>query len=89
MSTKDGAGEKDQYYLEGAPVWRAVDLCVPMMLALSANVIYGIINAYFIGTLHDTAMLSAFALGLPVLSLAMAIGGYSVLEVAPTSHAYG
>src|SRR2546421_391398 len=76
MSTKDGAGEKDQYYLERAPVWRAlVHLCVPMMLALSANVIYGIINAYFIGTLHDTAMLSAIALGLPVLSLAMAIGG--------------
>src|SRR6266700_1842584 len=76
MSTKDGAGEKDQYYLERAPVWRVlVHLCVPMMLALSANVIYGIINAYFIGTLHDTAMLSAIALGLPVLSLAMAIGG--------------
>src|SRR6266702_3617106 len=53
MSTKDGAGEKDQYYLERAPVWRVlVHLCVPMMLALSA-----------------------IALGLPVLSLAMAIGG--------------
>jgi len=76
MSTKDRAGEKDHYYLERAPVWRAlVHLCVPMMLALSANVIYGIINAYFIGTLHDTAMLSAIALGLPVLSLAMATGG--------------
>jgi multidrug efflux pump len=91
MSTKDGAGEKDQYYLERAPVWRAlVHLCVPMMLALSANVIYGIINAYFIGTLHDTAMLSAIALGLPVLSLAMAIGGvFGVGGGAYISHLLG
>ena len=75
---KDTASDdsKDLYYLEKAPVLHAlVHLCVPMMLAVTASVIYNIINAYFIGMLHDTAMLSAIALGLPVLSLAMAIGG--------------
>lgn len=76
IPTKDANGEKDQYYLEKAPIRRAlVHLCVPMMLAISASVIYNIINAYFIGTLHNTAMLSVIALGLPILSLAMAIGG--------------
>ncbi len=76
MPTQEPEGSKDHYYLEKAPIYRAlVHLCVPMMLAMSASVIYNIINAYFIGTLNDTAMLSAIALGLPVLSLTMAIGG--------------
>ncbi len=76
LSKKDLDGAKDQYYLEKAPMRHAfVHLCVPMMLALSASVIYNIINAYFIGTLHDTAMLSTIAFGLPILSLSMAIGG--------------
>src|SRR5207244_12848033 len=40
-----------------------------------AKVTYDNMNSDFIVTLHDTALLSAIALGLPVLSLAMAIGG--------------
>lgn len=68
--------DNDQYYLEKAPIPKAIlHLCVPMILAMSANVIYSIVNAYFIGTLHDTAMLTAITVGLPVLSLSMAIGG--------------
>ena len=68
--------DQDQYYLEKASIPKAIlHLCVPMILAMSANVIYSIVNAYFIGTLHDTAMLTAITVGLPVLSLSMAIGG--------------
>ncbi len=73
---KSPGDSKNQYYLEKAPIPRALlHLSVPMMLAMTASVIYNIINAYFIGTLHDTAMLSAIAFGLPVTSLAMAFGG--------------
>jgi multidrug efflux pump len=76
MSSAGTPVADDQYYLAKAPIRRAlVHLCVPMMLAISANVIYGIINAYFIGLLHNTAMLTAVTLGLPVSCLAMAIGG--------------
>ena len=42
-------------------------LCISMILAVSASVIYSIVNACFIGSLNNTAMLSAIAIGLPIL----------------------
>ena len=71
MSTHD-----DRYYLQRAPIWRAlVHLCIPMMAAVSVGVVYNIINAGFIGSLHSVPQLSAITFGLPVFALLMAVGG--------------
>ncbi|KWW21919.1 MATE family efflux transporter [Peribacillus simplex] len=63
------------YYFEKAPIAKAVaHFAVPMMLGTSMSVIYSILNAYFLGTLHDTAMLTALALTLPLFAIIMALG---------------
>ncbi|MGE8081903.1 MATE family efflux transporter [Peribacillus loiseleuriae] len=63
------------YYFEKAPVTKAVaHFAVPMMLGTSMTVIYSILNAYFLGTLHNTAMLTALALTLPLFAIIMALG---------------
>lgn len=63
------------HYFEKAPVAKAVaHFAVPMMLGTSMSVIYSILNAYFLGTLHNTAMLTALALTLPLLAIIMALG---------------
>lgn len=63
------------HYFEKAPVAKAVaHFAVPMMLGMSMNVIYSILNAYFLGTLHNTAILTALALTLPLFSIIMALG---------------
>ncbi|MFE4713931.1 MATE family efflux transporter [Paenibacillus sp. NPDC056722] len=67
--------EKNQYYLEAAPVRKAIThLSIPMMIGMSVGTIYNVINAYFIGLLHNTSMLSAITLGLPIFTVLMAIG---------------
>ncbi|MGR6898966.1 MATE family efflux transporter [Rummeliibacillus sp. BSL5] len=68
--------DKDNiYYFEEAPVAKTVaHFAVPMMLGTSMSVIYSILNAYFLGTLHDTAMLTALALTLPLFAFIMALG---------------
>ncbi|MGE7602448.1 MATE family efflux transporter [Peribacillus sp. NPDC097675] len=63
------------YYFEKAPVAKAVThFAVPMMIGTSMSVIYSILNAYFLGTLHNTAMLTALALTLPLFAIIMALG---------------
>lgn len=63
------------HYFEKAPVAKAVaHFAVPMILGTSMSVIYSILNAYFLGTLHNTAMLTALALTLPLFAVLMAIG---------------
>ncbi|AIQ12770.1 MATE family efflux transporter [Paenibacillus durus] len=63
------------YYLEQAPITKAVvHLSVPMMLGMSVGVIQSITNAFFIGKLHNTSMLSAVTLGLPIFTILMALG---------------
>ncbi|WP_088012787.1 MATE family efflux transporter [Gottfriedia acidiceleris] len=63
------------YYLKEAPIRKALaHLCIPMMIGISAGTIYNLINAFFIGLVHDTAMLSAITLGLPIFTVLMAIG---------------
>ncbi|MEH7095016.1 MATE family efflux transporter [Neobacillus vireti] len=67
--------ESNTYYLEEAPIKKAIaHLSIPMMLGMSAGTIYNIINAIFIGQVHDTAMLSAITLGLPIFAVLMAVG---------------
>ncbi|WP_379134113.1 MATE family efflux transporter [Paenibacillus sp. sgz500958] len=65
----------NQYYLESAPIKKAIaHLSIPMMIGMSVGTIYNVINAYFIGLLHNTSMLSAITLGLPIFTVLMAIG---------------
>ncbi len=66
---------KNLYYFEEAPIVKSVThFAVPMMLGMSMSVVYSILNAYFIGTLHNTAMLTALALTLPLFAVIMALG---------------
>jgi multidrug efflux pump len=63
------------HYFEKASIAKAVaHFAVPMMLGTSMSVIYSILNAYFLGTLGNTAMLTALALTLPLFAIIMALG---------------
>jgi multidrug efflux pump len=66
----------NRWYLSAAPIVRALlHLCVPMAAAMIVGAVYNVINAGFIGSLHDTALLAAITFGAPLLGLVMAIGG--------------
>src|SRR3954453_18293184 len=66
----------NRWYLSAAPIVRAlVHLCVPMAAAMIVTALYNVINAGFIGSLHDTALLAAVTFGTPLLGLVMAVGG--------------
>ncbi len=72
---RDAIGS-NRWYLSAAPIMRAlVHLCVPMAAAMIVGAVYNVVNAGFIGSLHDTALLAAVTFGSPVLGLIMAIGG--------------
>ena len=71
----DAAGT-NRWYLSAAPIVRAlVHLCVPMAAAMIVGAVYNVINAGFIGSLDDTALLAAVTFGSPLLALVMAVGG--------------
>jgi multidrug efflux pump len=66
----------NRWYLSTAPIVRAlVHLCVPMAAAMIVGALYNVINAGFIGSLHDSALLAAITFGTPLLGLVMAVGG--------------
>ena len=46
-----------------------------MAAAMIVSAVYNVINAGFIGSLHDTTLLAAVTLGSPLLALVMAVGG--------------
>lgn len=65
----------NQYYLESAPISKSIiHLCIPMMIGMSVGTIYNVINAFFIGLLHNTEMMTAITLGLPIFTILMAFG---------------
>ncbi|EGT3600303.1 MATE family efflux transporter [Clostridium perfringens] len=67
--------ESNIKYLKDEPIKKAIaHLSIPMMIGMSAGTIYNIINAYFIGLMNDTAMISAITLGLPIFTVLMAFG---------------
>ncbi len=75
LNTSPARGS-DRWYLSSAPIWRAlVHLAVPMAAGVSVGAVYNIINAGFVGSLHDSALLAAITFGLPLLGLVMAVGG--------------
>jgi putative MATE family efflux protein len=66
----------NRWYLSVAPIVRAlVHLAVPMAAAMVVSAVYNVINAGFIGSQHDTALLAAITFGTPILGLIMAVGG--------------
>lgn len=74
-TTVDAVGT-NRWYLSAAPIVRAlVHLCVPMAAAMVVGAVYNVINAGFIGSLHDTSLLAAITFGMPLLGLVMAVGG--------------
>ncbi len=74
-STADTVGS-NRWYLSSAPIVRAlIHLCVPMAAAMIVGAVYNLINAGFIGSLHDTSLLAAITFGAPLLGLVMAVGG--------------
>ncbi len=67
--------KSNSYYLKEAPIRKAIaHLSIPMMIGISATTIYNLINAYFIGLVHDTNMMSTITLGLTITIVFMAIG---------------
>ncbi|MDU3018826.1 MAG: MATE family efflux transporter [Clostridium perfringens] len=67
--------ESNIKYLKDEPIKKAIaHLSIPMMIGMSAGTIYNIINAYFIGLMNDTAMISAITLGLPIFTVLMTFG---------------
>lgn len=63
-------------FLSTAPILSAlVHLCVPMAAAMVISAVYNVINAGFIGAMHDPALLAAVTFGTPLLGLIMGIGG--------------
>lgn len=65
----------NEYYLENAPITNAIaHLSIPMMIGMSVGTIYNVINAFFIGLLNNTDMLTAVTLGLPIFTILMAFG---------------
>ena len=66
----------NRWYLSAAPILRAlVHLCVPMAAAMIVGAVHNLVNAGFVGSQHDTALLAAITFGAPVLGLVMAVGG--------------
>lgn len=67
--------ESNIKYLKDEPIKKAIaHLSIPMMIGMSAGTIYNVINAYFIGLMNDTAMISAITLGLPIFTVLVAFG---------------
>lgn len=67
--------EKDSiYYLEKAPVSQAIiHMAVPMIMSMVLDLIYNIIDAFFIGRLGNTAMLASVTLAFPILIVLMGV----------------
>lgn len=75
MENMENIDQKSLYYLEKAPVKKAIiHMVIPMILSSITSVVYNIIDAFFIGKLNNTAMMAAVMLALPFSSLLMALG---------------
>ncbi|HWQ42222.1 MAG TPA: MATE family efflux transporter [Desulfosporosinus sp.] len=71
----ENTDQKSLYYLEKAPVSKAImHMVIPMMLSFIATIIYNITDAFFIGKLDNTAMMAAVTLALAFSAFLMALG---------------
>ena len=75
MENMETMDQKSLYYLEKAPVSKAImHMVIPMMLSFIATLIYNITDAFFIGKLENTAMMAAVTLSLSFSAILMALG---------------
>ncbi|MBK1809736.1 MATE family efflux transporter [Clostridium sp. YIM B02505] len=75
MENIENIDQKSLYYLEKAPVTKAIiHMVLPMMLSSIASVVYNIIDAFFVGKLNNTAMMASVMLALPFTLVLMALG---------------
>lgn len=76
--------KSNSYYLKEAPIRKAIaHLSIPMMIGISATTIYNLINAYFIGLVHDTNMMSTITLGLTITIILWPSETFLVSEAEP------
>jgi putative MATE family efflux protein len=62
------------YYLKSAPIPRAIaHMALPMMAGMVLDLVYNMIDAFFVGQMRDTSMLAAVALAFPVPILLMGV----------------
>lgn len=63
------------YYLEKAPVPKAIlHMALPMIMSMVLDLVYNVVDAFFVGRLGDTAMLAAVTLAFPFLIALMGVG---------------
>lgn len=68
--------KKNLYVLEQTPVSRAIlHLALPSVLSMLVNIVYNLTDTFFIGKLHDPALVAAVSISLPVFTFQMALAG--------------
>ena len=74
VSQKGNLMEESTYWLEKAPVMKAIrHMALPMILAMAVGTVYGFTDTLFIGWLGDTPSLAAVSLCLPYTAAVMAL----------------
>ncbi|HOY84738.1 MAG: MATE family efflux transporter [Candidatus Cloacimonetes bacterium] len=68
--------QSNLYVLEEMPVIRAImHLALPSVLSMLVNILYNLTDTFFIGKLHNEAMVAAVSISLPLFMVQMAIAG--------------
>jgi multidrug efflux pump len=63
------------YYFEKAPVPKAIlHMALPMIMGMILDLVYNIVDAFFVGRLGNTAMLAAITLAFPFFIVLMGVG---------------
>ncbi|MFA6720759.1 MAG: MATE family efflux transporter [Candidatus Cloacimonadaceae bacterium] len=68
--------KKNIYVLEEMPVPKAIlNLALPSVLSMLVNIAYNLTDTFFIGKLHNEALVAAVSISLPMFMFQMAIAG--------------
>ncbi len=68
--------KKNIYVLEEMPVPKAIlNLALPSVLSMLVNILYNLTDTFFIGKLHNEALVAAVSISLPLFTFQMAIAG--------------
>ncbi|MDI9524996.1 MAG: MATE family efflux transporter, partial [Candidatus Cloacimonadota bacterium] len=68
--------KKNIQVLEEMPIARAIlHLTLPSVLSMMVNILYNLTDTFFIGKLHNEALVAAVSISLPLFTLQMAVAG--------------
>lgn len=68
--------KKNIQVLEEMPIARAIlHLALPSVLSMMVNILYNLTDTFFIGKLHNEALVAAVSISLPLFTLQMAVAG--------------